>query len=86
MAKKNIYSFINFFLIIFNLKVVKKEFLSLINIKKAQTFYIYKLTTVVVICKVNNLIFSIIQIITPNLKNFKNDSKINVICFISSFS
>ena len=57
--KKSIYNYIHFFLIIINKKVVIKKLLGLINLIKAEIFYIYKLVKVDIIYKDKNLIFVI---------------------------
>ena len=57
--KKSIYNYIYFFLIIINKKVVIKKLLGLINLIKAEIFYIYKLVKVDIIYKDKNLIFII---------------------------
>ena len=53
--KKSLYSFIGFFFIILNSKVVTKKLLVLKNLTKAQILHIYKLVKVV-IYKVFNLV------------------------------
>lgn len=49
-----------FFLIIINLKLVLIELLSLTNLIKAQTLYIYKLLQIVIVCIKEKFIFVII--------------------------
>ena len=56
-AKQSIYSSVVFFLIIINLKIIIKEFLDLIDLIKAQTFHIYKLTKFVIVYKNKKLVF-----------------------------
>lgn len=45
--KQKTYNFINFVLIVVNLKIILKKVLSLTNFFKAQTFYFYKLTKLI---------------------------------------
>ena len=45
-------------LLIINLKIVLREFLGPINLFKAQNFYVYKMTKVIIIYKDKNLILA----------------------------
>ena len=45
-------------LAVIDLEVVARKFLSPIDLSKAQTFCIYELTKVVVVCKDKNLVFA----------------------------
>lgn len=48
-GKKSICSLIIFVLLVINLKVILKEFLSLTNLSKAQAFYIHKPIKIIII-------------------------------------
>lgn len=56
-----------------NLKIVISEILSPLDLTKAQTSYIYKLTEVVIIFKIKNHILIAFQEMIPNLKYFNNN-------------
>ena len=68
------------------MKIVPKEFLASIYLIRGQTFYIYKLTKVIVICKNKNFVFIIFHIILLGFKDFINNQKFTIISSISSFS
>ena len=67
------------------MKILSKEFLNLINLFEAQTFYIYKTIKGVVIYKNKNLIYIIFQIIKLSLEYFNNSKNFVIIDFILSF-
>ncbi len=69
-----------------DLKVVMKELLGLLNLTRAQAFYIYKLIEVVVVCKDNNLIFIAFQIVVPRLKGFNDSHELLVVNFIANLN
>lgn len=56
-AINSVYSFIIFFLIVIDLKVVMKEFLNLKNLKKAQISYIHKFRKIIIVYKDNKFMF-----------------------------
>ena len=53
--------------------MILKKLLNLINLSKAQIFYIYEITKVIIIYKNENLVFLAIQVIKPNFKYFNNN-------------
>lgn len=61
------------------------ENLALINITKAQTFYVYKLIKIVKVYKDKNIIFATILVVLPDLKSFNYNQKFIFGGFISSF-
>lgn len=65
--------------------MISKKFLSLTNITKTQTFYIYKFTEAIVARKHKDLIFTIFEIVLPDFKSFNNYQKFIVISFILNF-
>lgn len=72
ILRKNIYSFFNLVLIIVNLKIILKEFLSSITLFKTPIFYIYKITNFVIIYKEKIFLFTIFWIIKPGFNYFNN--------------
>lgn len=48
-ARKSIYSFIDFVLSIINLRIIFEKHLGLLNLIKAQIFYIFQLTDIIII-------------------------------------
>lgn len=72
ILRKNIYSFFNLVLIIVNLKIILKEFLSSITLFKTPIFYIYKITNFVIIYKEKTFLFTIFWIIKPDFNYFNN--------------
>ncbi len=71
-ARQNISCSISFSLTIIDLKVILREFLGLTDLTKAQTFYIYKLTEIVMVNEDKDLIFAVFQEVTPSLKSLNN--------------
>ena len=80
-AKQGISCSISFSLIIIDLKVVSRELLGLANLIKAQTFYIYKLTKVVMVNEDENLVFVAFQVVVPSFKNFNNNQELLIVGF-----
>ena len=67
-AKQSICRSISFFLMIIYLKVVLRELLSLADLIRAQVFYIYELTEIVMVNKDKNFVFATFQVVVPSLK------------------
>ena len=63
---------ISFSLIIIGLKVVSKKFFDLANLSRAQVFYIYKSTDVIMISKAPNLIFAAFYVVALSFQGFNN--------------
>ena len=61
--------------------MVIKKLLSLTNLMKAQTLYIYKLLKVVIVYKDKNLIFTIFYIVLLSFKGFNNTLKLIIMSF-----
>lgn len=70
--KQRISSYISLALTIINMKVILRELLGLLNLSRAQTFYIYKLTKVIVICQNKHLFFTIFKIVLLSFKSLNN--------------
>ncbi len=71
-ARQNISHSISFFLIIIDLEVVSREFLSLTDLTKAQAFCIHKSMEVIIVNKNKDLVFVAFQVVLPSLKGFNN--------------
>ena len=65
--------------------MVSKKFLDLIDLFKAQVFYIYKIIKIIIIYKNKYLVFVIFQIIKLYYRNFNNIQKFIIMNFILSF-
>ena len=63
--KQSIYSYICYAIVVINLEIVSKEFLSPTNLLEAQTIYIHEIIEVVMICKDQNLILAAFEVIKP---------------------
>lgn len=81
----SVYSYICFFLIILNLEMVSGELLGPINLLRAKTFGIHKLTEVIVVNKDKNLIFVAFQVVMQSLKDFNNSQKFLIVNLVKSF-
>ena len=81
---QSIYSCICFALVIVNLEMILKEFLSPENLFGAQTLYIYETIKVIVVRKDKNLMLATFQIVTPRLESLNNSQKLAVIGLIPS--
>ena len=66
--------------------MVLREFLGLVDLTKAQTFYIHELMEVIIISKDKNFIFTIFQIVTLSLKNFNNSQEFLIVSLVSSLN
>ena len=62
-----------------DLKVVLRELLGLVDLTKAQVFYIHKLTEIIMISKAKNLVFAVFQVVLPSLKGLNNDQELWII-------
>ena len=62
-----------------------KKLLSLIDLLKAQTFYIHKILEIVIIYKNKNFILIAFQILMLTLKYFNNNKKLAIVSFILYF-
>ena len=58
-AKQSIYSWVYFFCIIINPKIISIELLGLIYLTNAKILYIYKFIKIVIACKDKKFIFTI---------------------------
>lgn len=84
-TKKSICSSIGFFLTLINLKIVPRELLGPSNLIKAQILCIHQLTRVIMICKYQNFMLTVLQIVALSLKGFNNSQKLTVVGLIPSF-
>lgn len=62
--------------------MILKEFLGSANLTKAQVFYIYKLTGVIIFNKNKDYIFITFQVVMLSLKSLNNSYKLLFIGFI----
>ncbi len=69
-----------------DLKVVLRELLGPVDLTKAQTFCIHKLTEVIMVNKDEDLIFSALQVVVPSLKGFNNSLELLIMGFVPSLS
>lgn len=83
--RHNAHSSIILILIVINLKIVIKKFLSPPDLSKTKAFYNYKLTKVVIVSKYEHFILRTLQIVVPDLEYFDNGQKFTAMSFISSF-
>ena len=85
-ARQRISHSISFFLTIIDLKMVLREFLGLADLTRAQVFYIYKLTKIIIISKNEHLIFVAFQLIALSLKDFNNSQQLLIISLVLSLN
>ncbi len=71
-AKQSISRSISFSLTIIDLEVVLRKFLGSTDLMRAQAFYIYELTEVVMVSKDKDLVFAALKVVTLNLKSLNN--------------
>ena len=55
------------------MKIILKEFFGPIDLSRAQTFYIYKITKIVIVYENKNLMLIAFQGMTPYFKGFDNN-------------
>ena len=72
VSKQGIISFVCLTLIIVDLEVVIKEFLSPADLSRAQTHRVHELAKVFVIDKYEHLMLGVFWIVSPGLENFNN--------------
>ena len=66
--------------------MITRELLSLLDVTKAQAFYIHELTEVAVICKDEDLIFEAFQVVPPSLKSLNNGQELLIMSLIVNLS
>ncbi len=71
-VRQSISRSISLSLTIIDLEVVLREFLGSAELTRAQTFYIHKLTEVIMVSKDKNFVFAFVQVVAPSLKGFNN--------------
>lgn len=76
---------ISLVLIIINLRIIVGVLLSLTDLCRAQTFYIYKVAKVVIVGQHENFKLTALQLVTPDFKNFNNSQELTVMSFIPTF-
>lgn len=64
--------------------MVLREFLDSVDLVRAQTLYIYKLTEVVVVSEDKDLIFAVFQVVVLSLKSFNNYQELLIMGFVPS--
>lgn len=72
ILREGISNYISFALIIVSLIVIPRQFLSQLDLSTTQTFNIYEVMKVVIICKNKNCIIATFKIMTLNLKGLNN--------------
>ena len=72
VLKQGISSSVSLALIIIDLEVVTREFLSPVDFFRAQTLYIYKPTEVVLVDKYEHFMLRLFQIVIPSLESLNN--------------
>lgn len=65
--------------------MITKKLLGPLNLSKAQTFCIHKLTTTIMIYKYQNWGLTAFQIVMPGFQSFNQSWKLTVVGFIPSF-
>ncbi len=71
-ARQGVSHSIRLSLIIINSKVVLKKILGLMNLIRAQTFYIHQLSEIIMVSKDKDLIFAALQVKTLSFQGFNN--------------
>ncbi len=77
---------ISFSLMIIDLEVVSREFLSTADLTRAQTFYIHELTEVIMVSKDKDLVLAAFQVVAPSLKSFNDSQELLIVGFVPSLS
>lgn len=85
-ARQSISQSISFFLMIIDLEIVLREFLSPTNMTKTQDLYIHRMTRIVIVSNDKNFSLIAVFVGAPSLKNFKNSRKLLIINLIPNFS
>ena len=60
--------------------------MSLLNLTKAQTFCIYELIDIIIVCKHQNFVFVALQVVMLGFKSFNNSQKLTIVSFVPYFS
>lgn len=69
---QSICNFIDFFLIIIDLKMVLRELLSLVDQSRAQILYIYETTKVVIVSEIEDFVLTALQVVASSFEDFNN--------------
>ncbi len=85
-TKQGIRHSISLFLTIIDLEVVLRELLSLADLMRVQAFCIHESTEIIIVSKDEDLVFTTLQVIAPNLKGFNDSQKLLIVSFVPSLS
>lgn len=85
VSRKDSSNFISLALLIINLEIISRKFVSQIYLFRVQIFCIYEMVQVVIVHKNENSIFIIFQIMALGLKNFNSCQKFVIMGLILSF-
>ncbi len=85
-ARQSISRNISLSLTIINLEVVSREFLGLIDLRRAQAFRIHELMEVIIVSKDKDLVFATFQVVTPSFKGFNNSQELLISSLVPSLS
>lgn len=82
VLRQSINSYICFFLLIINSKMIPRQLLSLTNLSSTR---IYEAMQIVVVCRNEHIMFAIFGIMLPCIKSFNNNQEFIVVSFLLSF-
>lgn len=68
-----------------DLKIVLKKILSLLDLTKAQIYYMHKLTEIVIVCQKKDLIFTVLQVVMSSFKSLNISKEFTIVSFVISF-
>lgn len=71
---------------IIDLKVISKKLLNSANLIRAQTFYIYKLTKVVIVSKDKDFILAAFKVVASSLKSFNSSQELLIVGIVLNLS
>lgn len=72
ISREDISNSISFALAIIEPKIILWQLLSLSNLSRAQALYIHEAIEIVMVRKIKDLMFAILEIIPPGLKDLNN--------------
>ncbi len=70
---------------IIDLELVSKEFLSLVDLIKAQALHIHELTEVIIVSKDEYLVFAAFSVVVLSFEDFNNSQELLNVSLVSSF-
>ncbi len=66
--------------------MVLRELFGSVDLTRAQAFYIYELTEIIMVSKDEDLVFATFQVVAPSFKDFNNSQELLIVGFVSSLS